>query len=89
MDSWEYMTLQVEDTNSGPEYVTVNGPQYARHRRDVDTHLPGDALMRLLDDLGGEGWELISLDAPNSTYWLKKRTELDERGVPLPGQGLR
>jgi hypothetical protein len=79
METWEHMRVgAVQHQSQTVELWTVSGPRYFRRDRDVSPE-PGDQGLALLDELGRQGWELVSTEqAPTGsaqlhTYWLKRR----------------
>jgi hypothetical protein len=83
MERWEYMTVETEDTHSGTQVSIIRAPSYlpmpAGGSGDV-----GHAALRILDELGADGWELVDvreLSGP-STYWLKRRITSEPEQPP-------
>jgi len=70
MSNWEYCAVDVTIYNSGSgggpqELLSLRLP--GTHRKDV-TNAHG--LIGLLNALGGEGWELVDVEA--GTFYLKR-----------------
>jgi hypothetical protein len=71
MQTWEYAAVEVtiynEGTGSGPrELLQIRLP--GAHRTSV-SHAYGT--VGLLNQLGGEGWELV--DVESGTFYLKRQ----------------
>ncbi|SNR98637.1 hypothetical protein [Blastococcus mobilis] len=69
MERWKHLRLTVED--SGP-----NGQQYVLNPWQPDIELPRVTpghTVQIVNDLGFEGWQLVSADAATDTYWMKRR----------------
>lgn len=70
MEKWTYLMIKVADGGGGRQYVLQP------HVGDLEANLHSVGAgftVALLDELGDRGWELLSVDVPTETYWLKKR----------------
>lgn len=86
MDRWEYLLIRVDRADAG-------GPRYVVDPRQpsVENHLDNvgpSHTVALLDELGQDGWELVTVDIAADTYWLKKRVA-EPATVPSTVRGLR
>jgi len=81
MDQWEHMRIEaVQKGIHTVELRTVSGPHYNVSELDVEQE-PGDQGLRLLDEFGKAGWELVTAEsaptgsAMKNTFWLKRPVE--------------
>lgn len=81
METWEYLLIEIQ-LGGNAQYVLE--PQ----QRDLHADLGsvGDReTVALFDELGRQGWELVSVDESKAgRYWLKRLTaaELDIPEIP-------
>ncbi|MFQ1002617.1 hypothetical protein [Modestobacter sp. SSW1-42] len=84
MTQWAYMLVTSEVTNSGVEIKVADAPNYQLGTVDPDGK--GMEELRVFDQLGEEGWELVSVDESDnrSRYWMKRL--VPEEGVGEIGE---
>ncbi|MGX5653249.1 hypothetical protein ACWKWC_00550 [Geodermatophilus nigrescens] len=81
METWEYLLIRVQ-TSGNAQYVLEP------YQRDLDANLQnvGDShTVALFDELGRNGWELVSVDeSGDGRYWMKRLVlaELDIPEIP-------
>lgn len=65
MDKWEYMTLE-SHSNYGTTKFYING--------DMQPALKNEALHKIINQIGSQGWELVGLSAigEEKTYIFKR-----------------
>lgn len=75
MEQWEHMVVRVVSGGGGPEMVlTPYRPNLRNDLRPAGI----ENVIAVLDELGEEGWQLVTVDRDSATYWLKRRKELPE-----------
>lgn len=81
MDQWEHMRIEaVQKDSYTVELRTFSGPRYLTSHVDPDQE-PGDQGLRLLDEYGKAGWELVSTheratgSAELRVFWLRRIVE--------------
>jgi hypothetical protein len=71
MDTWEYLLVRIVAGGLGREYVL-------EPRQEVDANLQNPSVSQtiaVLDDLGNQGWELVTAEPGGETFWLKRQVE--------------
>ena len=73
MQKWEYLRLQVVYSGDGIDHITVNG---ITHLGDVH-YASHAALHQYIQDLGTQGWEMVSdsLDNSDEILYFKRPIE--------------
>lgn len=90
MEKWEHMTLNVRKIeHSGQvEVRTIAGPDYVARQVDV-TDAPETPAVWMLDQLGSDGWELVSVTQleDGGTFYLKRSAPSNPESPQVPRQG--
>jgi hypothetical protein len=83
MERWEYMTMtttQQTDIRQAPiEVYLAAGPNYEPVMIPIDQPVQGSVMLRQLDALGSEGWQLFDSERQDRgnvairVFWLKRR----------------
>lgn len=70
MEQWKHLRLSVENGGSVRQYVLVP------YQPDIDLpRVTDEHTVQVLNDLGFEGWQLVSADTASDIYWLKRRRD--------------
>jgi hypothetical protein len=82
MEQWEHLKFLVQQSGGARQFVI--DPWLP----DVRLPEPSDSnVVKVLNDLGSLGWQLVSVDAAEGTYWMKRRVP-ESDGVPHTSFGL-
>ncbi len=76
MEQWEHLKFVVQSAGGARQFVIEPWVP--------DVQLPEASdynVLKVLNDLGGLGWQLVAIDTANDTYWMKRRVP-ESDGVP-------
>lgn len=83
MEQWEHLKFYVEQ-GVGTRQLVID-PWLP----DVQLPDPSDGnVVKVLNDLGSLGWQLVSVDTAADVYWMKRRVP-EADGVPHTSFGIR
>ncbi|NUS59166.1 MAG: hypothetical protein HOV66_30560 [Streptomycetaceae bacterium] len=71
MEKWEHLVVSVRPVVDGREFVLSPKPPGIEDRTNL-SQVDRDHTVALLDVLGDDGWQLVSVDVQTDTYWLKR-----------------
>lgn len=67
MTTWQYMTVMASTSAQGEKKLIEFDTRGTRRDIAGDSHI--SAVLRHLNQLGAEGWEVINVDPPAGTGW--------------------
>ncbi|TFV49532.1 hypothetical protein [Blastococcus sp. TF02A-35] len=76
MEQWEHLLVRVVPLPGGGGRQYVLSPMQSDLQANLHNVGP-DHTVALLDELGEDGWELLSVDVASDTYWLKRPAQSD------------
>ncbi|TFV79414.1 hypothetical protein E4P39_01905 [Blastococcus sp. CT_GayMR19] len=77
MEKWEHAVLRYKQDRYGTVMLSLaQGPAYIDGSVNLDQSQSSESVVRQLDVLGEQGWQLVSVQpgADITEYWLKRPT---------------